>query len=473
MKLVAALNDFLWAWGVSIPILIFGIFATIALRFPALRMFKRMIGAFRAKAEGGGASPFGVLCLVVGGQIGTGNMVGVAAAITTGGPGALFWMWVTAFLGMTTMFVETVLGQLFKEQNLDGTYRGGSAYYLAHGAKMKKLAVVAALVVAVGTGLINSMTHSNSITGSVQAIVPVNSIFMGVLLAVVTFAIIMGGLKSLVKFMEAVVPFMAVGYIAIGLIILILNVTRIPEAVGMIVSAAFNPVAVGGGAVGFTVQQAFRFGMSRGVFSNEAGQGSCCYSSSSSSARHPVTQGLLGSAAVAIDTLLVCTVTGMIVLLSGVDFTVMSGAELTQAAFAHFLGGAAPWVIAVALFFFAYTSLLASIYCSQNSLKFIFGDNKKIIYAYFALQLACVVFAPLIAVGDMFLLVDLLCGLMSLCNLVALFYLFKPVKATLKDYEDKLAAGDKDPSFDWNAFRNSYGLEPFKDLSNLHKEPRS
>ena len=116
---------------------------------------------------------------------------------------------------------------------------------------------------------------------------------------------------------------------------------------------------------------------------------------------------------------------------------------------------------------------MASIYCSQNSLKFIFGDNKKIIYAYFALQLACVVFAPLIAVGDMFLLVDLLCGLMSLCNLVALFYLFKPVKATLKDYEDKLAAGDKDPSFDWNAFRNSYGLEPFKDLSNLHKEPRS
>lgn len=469
MGLIATLNDFLWAWGVSIPILIFGVFATFALRLPALRMFKRMIGAFRAKAEGGGASPFGVLCLVVGGQIGTGNMVGVAAAIASGGPGALFWMWVTAFLGMTTMFVETVLGQLFKEQNEDGTYRGGSAYYLASGAKMKKLAIVAALVVAIGTGLVNSMTHSNSITDSIRSIVPVNRILMGLILAVVTFVLIVGGLKKLVKFMETVVPFMAVAYIALGLVILFLNVTRIPEAIRLIVVSAFHPAAVGGGALGYTVQQSFRFGMSRGVFSNEAGQGSSCYASSSASARHPVTQGLLGSAAVAIDTLLVCTVTGMIILLSGMDFTTMSGAQLTQAAFAHFLGGAAPWVIAIALFFFAYTSLLSSIYCSQNSLKFIFGDKKKVVNIYFALQLVCIVFAPLLTTDNMFLLVDFLCGLMSLCNLVALFYLFKPVKATLKDYEDKLAIGDEDPAFNWNAFRRSYGLEPFRDLSDTSK----
>ena len=460
MSIVTAANDFLWSWGVGIPIFLFGVVASLTLRFPWARMFKQMMRALKSKSSNEGATPFQTLCIALGGQVGTGNVVGVATALAAGGPGALFWMWVIALLGMTTMLVETTLGQLYKEAADDGTFRGGTAFYIRSGMKLKSLAIVMSVITCIGVGIVNAMSHVNSISQSVEEVLPIPPIFTGIVLVVIAGIIIFGGLKRLAHFSEVAVPFMTIGYLLLSVWVLVTNLTHIPAMISMVCQAAFNFEAAGGGVLGYTMQQAFRYGMSRGVFSNEAGQGTNNYITACASAKHPVTQGLLGSFAVAVDTLLVCSGTGLIILLSGVDYTTLSGAALTQSAFATFFGDVAPWIIAVVLFFFAFTSLLASFFGGRVSMGFL-TSNKKIMLGYTIIQLVIALLASLITADEMFQIVDLTSGLMTLINVIAMIFLFRKAKDCIKDYENQLKAGIEDPVYDWNKFRKENGMEPF------------
>lgn len=454
-------NSFLWGpRGVAILILVFGIYATIRLRLPWARHFKDMLRAFKGKAAGEGVTPFKTVCVTVGAQVGTGNMVGVSTAIASGGPGALFWMWVTALLGMTTIMVESILGQLYKEKDANGAFRGGAAFYIGNGLHMRWLGIIVAFVISIGAGVANSMSHVNAICDAVTTVLPVSSLLVGIILAGGAFFIVVGGFKRVAEFASKVVPVMAIAYIIIAIIVLVTNITKVPDMLGMVFSSAFNFRAVGGGVAGYTVAQAFRYGMARGIFSNEAGQGSSPHQSSSGAPLHPVVQGFLSSSAVAIDTLLICTATGIIILLSGADYSTFSGAALSQAAFAIFFGDAAPYIVAVMLFFFAFTSLVASFYGGEVNISYI-SNNKKVRMGYIVILTVLAALSSLLSVDAMFEISDLTSALMVLPNMVALFFLFKESKKCLTDYEDQQNMGIEDPKYDWNKFRKEHNMTPW------------
>ena len=454
-------NGFLWGtFGVAILILIFGIYATIRLRVPWVRHFKDMIRAFKGKALGKGVTPFKTVCVAVGAQVGTGNLIGVSTAIASGGPGALFWMWVTALLGMSTIMVETLLGQLYKEKNPDGTFRGGAAFYIGKGLNMRWLGVIVALIVSVGSGFANAMSHTNAICDAVTNVAPISPLVLGIVLAVASFVIVIGGFRRVSGFASKVVPFMCILYIVLAIWVLVSHITAVPAMFAMVFKAAFNFRAVGGGVAGYTVAQAFRYGMARGIFSNEAGQGSTPHQSSAGAPLHPAVQGFLGASAVAIDTLLVCTATGIIILLSGVDYTQMSGAVLAQAAFKVFFGDVAPYIIAIALFFFAFTSLIASFYGGATNISYI-TTNKKVRVVYMAILAVLSALSSLLSVDFMFEISDFTSALMVLPNIIALFILFKQAKGCLEDFEQQQARGIEHPVYDWAKFRSEHGMQPW------------
>lgn len=459
---LGSIDDVVWSYIAPILILAFGIFGSIVFKFPWVRNFKRMFKNMFSKPEGSGASPFGTLCVALGGQIGTGNVVGVATAIASGGPGALFWMWVTALLGMTTSLVETTLAQLYKQKNHDGTYRGGGVYYIRYGLNSKVLAGIMAVFVALGSGMADCMSHVNGIYSSINAVVSVNPWVVGAILAIAAGIIIYGGFKRAVKFSEVVVPFMAIGYILVSLVIIALNVTLLPKVFALIFKSAFSFKAAGGGVLGYSVASAFRYGMARGIFSNEAGMGTTCNINASSSAEHPCTQGILGMCGVFVDTIIVCSATGLIIMLSGAYGSTDSGAALTQMAFGTFMGSsAAPIFIAVVLFFFAFTSLVASFYSGRVAVQYLFGDNQKILIGYLVLEMIVSVLGATISPDNVFLVIDLTNGLMIIPNIIALFWLYRKAKVAFADYETQLKAGVKDPLYDWDKFRIENKLEPF------------
>ena len=460
IDMVSTLDDFIWGWVASILIFAIGIFFSFYFRVPWARMFKQMFRAVKSKTEGDGVSAWKTLCAVIGGQVATGNVVGVATAIASGGPGALFWMWVTALLGMTTMAVETVLAQLYKEKNPDGTYRGGIAYYISSGLKWAWLAVPAAFFISMD-GIVSPMLHISALYSSINNVIPSSPLLIGVVLVGAVCVIHIGGFKRIGEVMSKVVPFMCAAYVLLAIFILLTNIGAVPQMFGMVFSCAFSARAVIGGAAGYAIQKAFRYGMARGIFSNEAGQGTTANISASASCRHPVTQGLLGSFGVAVDTLLVCSATGIIILLSGADYTTLSGASLVQEAFTHFLGGAGPTFIAVTLFFFIFTTLITSTYIGQVNFKYLF-KSKTAFWIYFAVQMSLAALSAYLSNDTVFLFVDLMCGFNVIFNVVAMAFLFKKAKSCFNDYEAKLKAGDTDPLFDWKTFRISEGLEPFE-----------
>ncbi|MCI2056944.1 MAG: sodium:alanine symporter family protein [Oscillibacter sp.] len=457
---IGTIDDYVWSYIAPFLILGFGLFATIAFKFPWIRYFKKMFTNMFSKAQGDGASPFGTLCAALGGQIGTGNVVGVATAIASGGPGALFWMWATALVGMSTSLCETILSQLFKQKNADGTYRGGGIYNIHYGLHIKWLAVILAITFALGSGMADCMTCVNGIYQSINTVMPVNPWIIGGILAVVAGAIVCGGFKRIARFSESVVPFMALSYLLVSLFILITNFKLLPAMFGMIFSSAFNFRSVGGGVLGFTVAQAFRYGMARGIFSNEAGMGTTSCIHASSSPVHPAVQGTLGMCGVFVDTILVCSATGLVILLSGAWQGSEGGAGLTQAAFGTYVGAAAaPIYIAVALFFFAFTSLVASFYTGRVAVQYLFGDRKNVLLIYLCIQMFMSALGATLSADNVFLIVDMTNGLMIIPNVIAMFLLFPKAKACFMDYETQLRNGIKAPVFDWKTFRKENNLE--------------
>jgi AGCS family alanine or glycine:cation symporter len=448
---VQAANKVFWNWTIILLLIATGVYYTVMLRAPQIRHFKHMFTSlFLKKKEQNGVSSFSALCAAVGGQVGTGNLAGVATAIASGGPGAVFWMWVIAVLGMSTIFAEAVLAQLFHVKNEDGSYRGGPTYYLGNGLGSRFLAVFISVVTIIGVGFVIASLQCNSIASGFVATTPIKPIYVGLSVTALTAVVVFGGIKRLTKVAQYVVPFMAIIYLLLALVTIVLNITKLPDVFALIFSSAFGVRSMAGGALGYTVKSAFRYGTARGLFSNEAGQGTTPVIHAVANVEHPATQGFAAMFSVMVDTLVICSCTAFIILLSNAQTTGLTGIALTQSAVSSVIGAIGPYFILVCIFFFAWTSMLANIYCGESNIQYLFADNKTIVKIYRIIALLLIVVGSVMPTDFMWELADFFNALMIFPNVIGLILLSKLVIRVLRDYDDKLLQGVAEPKWDWN-----------------------
>ncbi|HSW35502.1 MAG TPA: sodium:alanine symporter family protein [Candidatus Limnocylindrales bacterium] len=377
-------------------------------------------------------SPFQALSTAVAATVGVGNIAGVATAIALGGPGAMFWMWVSAFFGMVTKFAEVVLAVKFREKAPDGTWAGGPMYYISQGMNMRWLAIVFAAFAALASFGIGNMVQSNSVAAALYATFGIDRLATGIVIAIVTGAVIVGGLKRIVAFTEKLVPIMAVFYILGSLIIILSRISMVPDAFATIFSYAFTPAAAVGGFTGAAVRNAIRFGIARGVFSNEAGLGSAPIAHATAKTDHPARQGLWGVFEVFLDTIVICSLTALTILVTGVWETGETGAALTTLAFNEGLPGIGGIIVAVGLALFAFSTIIGWSFYGEKCVEYLFGGLAGRIYRYVYLP-----FIVIGAVGGLTLvwdIADTLNGLMALPNLIALLALSGVVISLTKEF---------------------------------------
>ena len=412
--------------------------------------FKSVFGGLFAKKDAAdkdhkSLSQFQALAVAVSAQIGTGNVAGVATAITAGGPGAIFWMWFSAVLGMSTIFAEALLAQKYRVVS-HGKYIGGPAFYITHGltpkigrsaARFLSGSFSIALIIALG--LIGNATQSNSISSAVTVAFNIPPLAVGIGLAVLAGLIIVGGVDRIAKITQFVVPFMAIIYIICAIVILFKFSSHIAPMFNHIFTAAFNPQAVLGGAAGIGMREAVRFGVARGLFSNEAGMGSTPHAHATADVQHPVQQGMAAFVGVFIDTLLVCTATALIILLTDADKLGLQGAAVTQQAFVIAFGSGGAQLLAVCLTFFAFTTIIGWYYFGESNIRFLFHGRHLAIYR--TLVLLAIVLGTLGKVDVVWSLSDMFNGFMVIPNLIALFLLRKEIRAVYDDYLAKKKAG--------------------------------
>jgi AGCS family alanine or glycine:cation symporter len=446
--IVSSVNDILWNSVLIVALVGVGIYCSIRLGFPQIFRFgeasKMVFGGVFKKKENkeGSMSSFQALATSIAAQIGTGNVAGVATAITLGGPGAVFWMWVSAFFGMSTIFVEATLAQKYRETGEDGQLVGGPAYYIKNGLGSKALAGFFAIAIILALGFIGNMVQSNSIASAVNRAFNIPQIVIGVALAIIAGLIFIGGMKRIASFAEFIVPLMAVIYLLGSLIVLVLFAGSIPGVFKSIFVGAFNPAAVLGGAAGVAIKHAVRFGIARGLFSNEAGMGSTPNSHAVADVAHPAEQGLSAMIAVFIDTVLVCTATALVIMATGADKLGLEGAAITQEAFKIAFGPIGEKFLAVCLTFFAFTTCVGWYYFGENNIRFLF-KGKGAIKVYQIIVLLFMILGSFQKVGFVWDLADMFNGIMVIPNLIALFFLFKESKKILNDYDNMLLKGER------------------------------
>lgn len=469
-KFVQALDAIVWS-----PVLVYlclgaGLYFSIRTRFMQVRGLGEMVRLmFQGQASAAGVSSFQALAMSLSGRVGTGNIAGVATAIAFGGPGSVFWMWVVAFLGASTAYVESTLGQIYKEKDDNGQYRGGPAYYIEKGIGQKWYAWLFALVTAIATGFLLPGVQANSIAAGLENAWGIAPAVTAAGVVVLLGFIIFGGVKRIAAFAQVVVPFMALAYMLVALVIMFINVQQVPEIVALIVKSAFGMEAGFGAMVGLAVQ----WGVKRGVYSNEAGQGTGPHAAAAAEVSHPAKQGYVQAFSVYVDTLLVCSATAFIILSTGlynvydpasaIDPTtglhtgylvsqldgVVHGPGFAQSAVESVLPGFGKVFVALALLFFAFTTIVAYYYMAETNIAYI---NRKIHrpWMVFLLRIgmmAAVTYAALGSVGIAWSLGDIGVGLMAWLNIVAILILQRPALKALRDYEAQKKAG-KDPQFD-------------------------
>lgn len=456
-EIISKIDEYVWGIPLIVLILGAGIYLSVRLLFVPIRKLGRAFKYMFHKEEGAGeVSSFGALCTALSATIGTGNIVGVATAITLGGPGALFWMWIAAFFGMATKYAEGLLAVKYRKVYDDGHTLGGPFYYIENGLgkRWKFLAVIfAVLGMCVGLFGIGTFSQVNSITDSVGNIfsgVPALSLFgreyniavivAGVILTAVVALVLLGGVKRIAKVSEMVVPFMVILYVAVCLIILGVNVTAIPSAFRQIVVGAFSPAAIGAGALGsFFV--AMQKGIARGIFSNEAGLGSAPIAAAAAKTKEPVRQGLVSMTGTFLDTLIVCTMTGLAIVITGAWNTGLEGVAVTMQAFSEglpgVLGTAGPVILMVCLIFFAFTTILGWNFYGERCLEYVAGRKKAAIYVYRALYILAVFVGPYMTVAAVWNIADIFNGLMAIPNLIALLLLSGVVARETRAYFKK------------------------------------
>lgn len=444
--LVDLVNGILWNSVLLIGLLGVGVYCTIALGFPQLTRFgyaaKTVFGGVFKKEESkeGSMSSFQALATSIAAQIGTGNVAGVATAINVGGPGAVFWMWVSAFFGMSTIFVEATLAQKYRERDKDGQLVGGPAYYIKNGLGSKAMGGFFAVALILALGFIGNMVQANSIADAVSRAFGVPHIAIGIGVAVCAGLIFVGGIKRIASFAELVVPVMAAVYILGAIAIIVVFRGNMAYVVKEIFVAAFDPEAILGGAAGVTVMKVIRYGVARGLFSNEAGMGSTPNSHAVADVKHPAEQGLSAMIAVFIDTMLVCTATAVAILATNADKAGLQGVAVTQEAFNIAFGPMGGQFLAICLTFFAFTTVIGWYYFGENNVRFLF-HNKSAIRLYQAIVLVCIVIGSSLKVDLVWNMADMFNGIMVLPNIIGIFFLMKHSKALLQDYDQQLESG--------------------------------
>ena len=449
LELVKELNGYLWN-----VILIFllcgtGIYYTFRLKFIQVRRFgqglKLVFGhmSFKGKRhDNGSMTTFQSLSTAIAAQVGTGNLAGAATAVMSGGPGAIFWMWMSAFFGMATIYAEASLAQNYKT-TVNGEVTGGPVYYIREafkGSFGKFLSLFFAVTIILALGFMGNMVQSNSIGAAFAAVfetrgINIPAFAIGVALAILAAFIFIGGTSRLAAFVEKFVPIMAVIYIVGGLALLVANFTQIPEVFKMIIVGAFSPEGVAGGAFGVTVQQAIRYGVARGLFSNEAGMGSTPHAHARANAKNPHEQGLSAMISVFLDTFIIVNITVFAIMTTGVYDTGLTGTALTQAAFTDFFGSFGDIFIAICLFFFAFSTILGWHFFGSVNVKYLFGE--KAVKLYSALVIIFVIVGSTLKVDLVWELADFFNGLMVLPNVLALLALSGVVAKIFKTYDHK------------------------------------
>ncbi|HAE61789.1 MAG TPA: sodium:alanine symporter family protein [Eubacteriaceae bacterium] len=446
-EMVTGINSILWGPVMLFLLLGTGVIFTFKLRFIQIRKLKKAFresfsGIFTksSKANEDGMSSFQALSTAIAAQVGTGNLAGVATAIAAGGPGAIFWMWISGFFGMGTIFAEAILAQVYRKRE-DGTVVGGPAYYIRDGLNNKYLAGFFSVAIILALGFMGNMVQSNSVGEAVSGAFGVPSIVVGLVVAFIVGMIIIGGIGRIASFTEKIVPFMAIIYIVGSLVVVFFNWDAIIPSLKMIVHGAFNPKAATGGIIGVTVKEAFRYGIARGLFSNEAGMGSTPHAHAVAKVRHPGQQGLVAMMGVVIDTGVVCTLTAMVILTTGAFETGLSGAALTQAGFVNGFGEFGAYFIAVCLFFFALSTIIGWYYFGESNVRYLFGNRG--LMPYRLIVLACIVVGTIMKVEIVWELADAFNGLMVIPNLIALLGMVSLVVKVVNDFEDLYEKGNE------------------------------
>lgn len=457
-ELVNTINGVIWSPALIYLCLGVGLYFSLRGRFLQVRHLKEMIKLmFGGKTDEHGVSSFQALTMTLAGRVGTGNIAGVATAITFGGPGAVFWMWMVAFLGASSAFVESTLGQVYKEK-IDGQYRGGPAFYIEKGLGMKWYAWIFAIATIIACGLLLPGVQANSIASSVEMALGIHPNTTAAVLAIMLGFIIFGGVKRIASFAEVVVPFMALGYIIVACIVVMLNIEQLPAVIALIFKSAFGMDAGFGAILGLAIM----WGVKRGVYSNEAGQGTGPHASSAAAVSHPAKQGLVQAFSVYVDTLFVCSATAFMLLITGqynvqgpngeAMFTgiagVAAGPGYVQTAMENIMPGFGSVFVAVALFFFAFTTIVAYYYIAETNIAYI---NRKVnrpwltVVLKFAL-IAATVYGTIKTADLAWGLGDIGVGLMAWLNIIAIILMHKTAFVCLRDYEAQQKLG-LDPVF--------------------------
>lgn len=445
---IQSISDVIWFPILVVALVGLGIISTIYLGAPQFvkfgRAWKQTFGGMFKKRDKAddvqSMSSFQALATAIAAQVGTGNVAGVATAIISGGPGAIFWMWISAILGMSTIFAEAVLAQKYREVK-DGEYIGGPAYYISKGLKWKGskyLAGFFSISIIIALGLVGNLVQSNSISGAVVQVTPLPPIAIGIVLAVLAALVFIGGMKRIANFAELVVPFMALLYVVGAIIILAQYSSQVLPTLRSIVTSAFSAQAIAGGGAGVAVQHAIRYGVARGLFSNEAGMGSTPHAHATANVKHPVQQGMVAMIGVVIDTGVVCTATALIILVTGAHTAGLQAAAVTQEAFGRAFGSAGAVFLAISLTFFAFTTIVGWYYFGESNIRYLFG-NKGITPYRILVCIFIIIGSSLTGQVDLvWNMADMFNGIMVLPNLIAILILIPQVKALLKDYNSQL-----------------------------------
>ena len=434
---VGAINGYLWGSILIYLLTGCGVWFTFRLKALQVTHFFHMFTLLKVSrhTSNNGISSFQALCTSLAARVGTGNLMGVAVAISLGGAGAVFWMWVIALVGMATAFAESTLGQLYKEKDSKGNFRGGPAYYMSKGLKNKTLAIMFSLCLFFGYGFVFSSVQANSITDAFQGSYGVDPFITGIIITILAATIIFGGLKNIARFAELIVPFMGVAYLVICLVVIGLNIQAIPAIIADIFASAFGLKEAGSGLVGAAIVQ----GVKRGLYSNEAGMGSAPNVAAAAvpNPPHPAAQGYLQMLAVFLDTIVICSCTAFLILLFDDSAGNIQGIQLTQQALVFQVGEWGRDFITIAILLFAFTSIVANYAYAENNLKYLRLDN---IFGQWFLRLGflgMLVFGSVASLPEVIALADLSTGLMTVVNVSALFLLTKVVVKVTKDYHQQ------------------------------------
>lgn len=446
-SVIESISNFLYTYILIAILILLGVYFTIKCNFVQFRYIKEM---FRLLGDGGSGekekghvSSFQAFCISTASRVGTGNLAGIAIAISLGGPGAIFWMWFIALIGAASSFVESTLAQIYKEKDDTGAYKGGPAYYIEKGLKKKWLGVLFSILITLSFGLIFNSVQSNTISIAMNEAFGVSRLAVGIVLMIITAIIIVGGVQRVAKVSGVLVPVMAVAYILVALFVVVKNYNEIPRIIALIFENAFGIKQAVGGSLGGVIL----IGIKRGLFSNEAGMGSAPNAAATATVSHPVKQGLIQTLAVFNDTLIICSCTAFIILLSDVDLTQgLTGIQLTQNALNYHIGSFGSTFIAICILLFAFSSIVGNYYYGESNIEFL-TDKKSYLTIYRIGVALMVLFGSVASLEVVWNLADVFMAIMAIINLIAITMLGKFAFKALEDYTRQKKAGIKDPVF--------------------------